>query len=189
MNSASTAVSTWVIDQTHTIAEFSARHMMVSTVKGRFRSLQGAIQWDEADPSRSSVDATIDVASIDTSEPQRDGHLRSDDFFNAEKYPTISFRSTRIEVEDEQHAKIHGLLTIRDVTKEVVLETELEGRITDPYGKQRAGFSAEAAISRREFDLKWNMLLEGGGAIVGDRVKITLHVEAVLQGETPAQTA
>jgi polyisoprenoid-binding protein YceI len=174
-----TAVSTWSIDASHSIAEFAVKHMMVSTVKGRFGSLEGTLHIDEANPTASSVTASIDVASIDTHEPQRDAHLRSDDFFNADQYPAITFRSTRIERVNDERWKVHGDLTIRDVTQPVTLDTEFDGQGADFEGKQRAGFTAETQLSRKEFGLKWNALLETGGAVVGDRVKVTLHIEAV----------
>lgn len=174
-----TAVRTWNIDASHSIAEFAVRHMMVSTVKGRFGRLEGAIEGDEARPAASSVRATIDVASIDTHDEQRDAHLRSDDFFNAEKYPHITFVSKRVERVDEERYRIVGDLTIRDVTKEVVLDAEFEGQVRDPYGNQRAGFSATTQINRRDFGVSFNAALETGGVIVGDKVKITLHIEAV----------
>ncbi len=175
------ATTTWAIDPVHSIAEFSVKHMMISTVKGRFRTVAGTIQLDEANPANSSVTAEIDVASIETGEAQRDGHLRSDDFFNAEQYPQLTFRSTRIEKKSDEEWKIAGQLTIRDVTQDVTLDTEYSGQITDPYGKQRAGFTAETTLSRKEFGLKWNALLETGGAVVSDRVKVTLHLEAIRQ--------
>jgi len=181
MATAQTAVSTWTIDPVHSIAEFAVKHMMVSTVKGRFRSMEGSLRIDEADPSASSVSASIDVASIDTAEPQRDDHLRSDDFFNAEKYPHITFRSTRMERVDDTNWKVIGDLTIRDVTREVVLDTEYAGQITDPWGKRRAGFDAQTSISRKEFDVKYNSLIETGGVVLGDNVRIDLHIEAVRQ--------
>ncbi len=174
-----TAVRTWNIDPAHSIAEFAVRHMMVSTVKGRFGSLEGAIEADEANPLASSVRATIDVASIDTHDEQRDAHLRSDDFFNAEKYPHITFVSKRVERVDDENYRVVGDLTIRDVTKEVVLDTEFEGQVRDPYGNQRAGFTATTQINRGDFGVNFNGVLETGGVIVGDKVKITLHIEAV----------
>jgi len=174
-----TAVRTWNIDASHSIAEFAVRHMMVSTVKGRFGRLEGAIEGDEANPTASSVRATIDVASIDTSDEQRDAHLRSDDFFNAERYPHITFVSKRIERVDAEYFRIVGDLTIRDVTKEVVLDTEFEGQVRDPYGNQRAGFTATTQINRGDFGVSFNGALETGGVIVGDKVKITLHIEAM----------
>lgn len=175
-----TAVATWNIDASHSIAEFAVKHMMVSTVKGRFGTLEGAIEGDASDPLTASVTASIDVASITTNEPQRDAHLRSDDFFNAEKFPNITFASKRVERVDAENYRVVGDLTIRDVTKEVVLDTEFEGQILDPYGNQRAGFTATTQISRGDFGVNFNGLLETGGVIVSDKVKITLHIEAVL---------
>lgn len=174
-----TAVSTWAIDGAHSLAEFAVKHMMVSTVKGRFTRLEGTIHLDESDPTRSSVTATIETASVDTGEPQRDAHLRSDDFFNAERFPTLSFRSTRIERLSDERWRIAGELTIRDITRPVVLETEYEGQIKDAFGMQRAAFTAETAINRRDFGLNWNGVIEAGGVIVSDKVKITLHIAAV----------
>ena len=174
-----TAVSTWNIDASHSIAEFAVKHMMISTVKGRFATLEGAIEVDEANPLASSVTASIDVASIDTKDEQRDAHLRSDDFFNAEKFPKITFASKRVERVDADNYRVIGDLTIRDVTKEVVLDTEFGGQVADPWGNQRAGFMATTQVNRKEFGLKWNNLLETGAVAVGDKVKITLHIEAV----------
>lgn len=182
MTTTHAAVSTWTIDPAHSIAEFAVRHMMVSTVKGRFRSLEGAITLDEDHPERSSVVATIDVASVDTAEPDRDAHLRSDDFFNAERYPKMTFRSTRVERIDGEQWKVYGDLTIRDVTKGVVLDTGFEGRVKDPWDNERVGFSATTELNRKEFGLRWNQVLETGGVVVGDRVKVDLHIEAVRQG-------
>lgn len=176
-----TAISTWMIDPAHSIAEFAVKHLVITTVKGRFRDLEGTLEIDEAQPENSSVSASIDVASIDTGVADRDAHLRSDDFFNAERYPKITFRSTRVERIDETKYKVHGDLTIRDVTKPVILDTEFEGEVDDPWGNRRAAFTATAQISRNEFGVKWNQLIETGGAIVGDNVKITLHLEAVRQ--------
>jgi polyisoprenoid-binding protein YceI len=173
------AVSTWNIDASHSIAEFSVKHMMVSTVKGRFGSLEGAAEIDEQNPLLSSVRATIDVASITTNEEKRDAHLRSDDFFNAEKFPNITFASKRVERVDAENYRVVGDLTIRDVTKEVVLDTEFEGQVRDPYGNQRAGFTATTQISRSDFGVSFNGALETGGVIVSDKVKITLHIEAI----------
>lgn len=173
------AVNTWNIDASHSIAEFSVKHMMVSTVKGRFGTLEGVAEIDESNPLASSVRASIDVASITTNEPQRDTHLRSDDFFNAEKFPKITFISKRVERVDAENYRVVGDLTIRDVTKEVVLDTEFEGQVRDPYGNQRAGFTATAQISRGDFGVNFNGLLETGGVIVSDKVKITLHIEAI----------
>ncbi len=176
------AVSTWNIDASHSIAEFAVKHMMISTVKGRFGALEGSIEGDEANPLASTVRASIDVASIETKDEQRDAHLRSDDFFNAEKFPKITFVSKRVERVDAENYRVIGDLTIRDVTKEVVLDTEFEGQVADPWGNQRAGFTATTQISRSDFGVNFNGLLETGGVIVSDKVKITLHIEAVRAG-------
>ncbi|GBD12007.1 Protein YceI [bacterium HR24] len=175
------AVSTWVIDPSHSLVEFSVRHMMVATVKGRFRTFEGTIRLDETNPENSSVEVTIDTASIDTNEPQRDAHLRSDDFLNAEKYPKITFRSKRVELLGEDRARVIGDLTIRDVTREVALDVEYLGRTRDPWGKERIGFSAQTAINRHDFGVKWNAVLDTGGVVVADTVRINLEVEAVKQ--------
>jgi polyisoprenoid-binding protein YceI len=175
------AVSTWEIDPYHSTAEFTAKHMMVATVKGRFKIANGTLNIDEGRPERSTVTASIDVASVDSGVADRDAHLRSNDFFNAEKYPYFTFRSTRIEPGDGGNWRMHGDLTIRDVTRPVVLDVELEGRGVDAYGKDRAGFTATTKINRRDFGVNWNGVIEAGGVIVGDTVRITLHVAATRQ--------
>ena len=177
-----TKTSTWTVDPTHSIVEFAVKHFVVTTVKGRFREFEGTLQIDAAHPENSSVSASINVASIDTAEGDRDTHLRSDDFFNAEKYPKITFQSTGVERLDDTNYRVRGDLTIRDVTKPVVLDTEFEGEVDDPWGNRRAAFTATTQISRKEFNVRWNQLIEGGGAVVSDNVKITLHIEAVRQG-------
>lgn len=173
------ALSTWTIDPVHSVPEFAVKHMVVSTVKGRFTGIDGTISFDEANPERSSVVATIDAATIDTGEPQRDAHLRSADFFDVERYPHITFRSTRVERVGEDRYRIAGDLTIRDVTRPVVLDAEYEGQIKDAYGKQRAAITATTQIDRRDFGLNWNAVLEAGGFVVSNTVKITLHIAAV----------
>lgn len=181
MSNAAVASRTWNIDTGHSVAEFSAKHMVVSTVKGVFRDWSGIIQFDETDPASSSVEATFKVASIDTGVEMRDNHLRSDDFFNAEQYPQMTFRSTGVIVEDATHFTVNGLLTIRDVTKPAALDVEYDGRIVDAYGKNRAAFTAQTSINRREFNLNWNGVIETGGVVVGDKIKVTLHIAAVAQ--------
>jgi polyisoprenoid-binding protein YceI len=176
----STGTTTWTIDPAHTSVEFSLKHLMISTVRGRFGAVTGTIVLDEANPLASSVTAEIDVTSIDTRQEQRDAHLRSADFFDVETFPSIRFTSTRIE-RDGEHFDVYGDLTIRDVTREVVLHTSDEGRGGDPWGGQRAGFSATTKIDRRDFGLTWNQALETGGVVVGNDIKITLEVEAVKQ--------
>lgn len=172
---------TWQIDPSHTLVEFAVRHMMVSTVKGRFGRVAGTIVLDDADLTRSSVRADIDTTSIATGDEQRDGHLRSVDFLATEEFPTIAFVSTRVEPLGEDRARVTGDLTIRGVTREVVLDAELNGQGQSPFGKQVAGFSARTSISRKDFGLNWNVGLEAGGVLVGDTVKISLEVEATAQ--------
>ena len=179
MTTTRTATSTWTIDPAHSSAEFAVKHLMVSTFKGNFRSLEGTVHLDEDNPASSSVVASVDVASVDTQNPERDAHLRSDDFFNADLYPKMTFRSTRVEQVGEKNWKVIGDLTIRDVTKEVVLDTEYEGRIVDPWSSERIGFAARTELSRKEFGVRWNTLLESGGVVVGDKVRIGLNIEIV----------
>ena len=175
--------STWTADPMHSIAEFSVKHLVVATVKGRFRELEATLHIDEANPENSSVEARIAVASVDTNVQARDADLRSDNFFSADKYPYITFKGTRVERIDGERFRLTGDLTIRDVTKEVVLDGEYAGQIDDPYGNKRAGFTATTQISRSAFGVKWNQVLEAGGVAVGDSVKITLHLEAIRQKE------
>ncbi|HET6281384.1 MAG TPA: YceI family protein [Polyangia bacterium] len=173
--------SNWNIDAVHSGINFSIRHMVVSKVRGRFAKYTGAVSLDDGDLAGSTVEATIDVASIDTGTPQRDAHLRSADFFDVEKFPEIRFRSRRIEkvdVDDGRY-RVIGDLTIRDVTREVSLDVEYGGRAKDPWGNERAGFVAKAAVDRKDFGLKWNQALEAGGVLVGDRVEIEIEVQAV----------
>jgi len=179
---AETGVSTWTIDPYHSSAEFAVKHLMVSTVRGRFGGVEGALRIDEADPAASSVSASIDVATVATGVEQRDQHLRSGDFFGAEEFPRMTFASTRVERRDGERWRVTGDLTVRDVTKQVVLETESEGRGQDMDGKERAGFTATTTLNRKDFGLTWNALLETGGVAVGDTVKITLGIEAIRAG-------
>ena len=168
----------WRLDPTHTHVEFSAKHLMISTVKGRITDVAGSIFIDERTPKNSSVEVTLNAATIDTRTDQRDQHLRSGDFLDVEKYPQIRFKSTRIEG-DRNEFKLTGDLTIRDVTREVTLNVQFEGQTKDPWGGERVGFSANGKIDRRDFGLTWNMLLEGGGLTVGNDIKISIEVEAV----------
>ena len=174
----SPATTTWKIDPSHTHADFAVRHLMISTVKGRFAEVQGTVRTDESNPAASQVDVTIGVSSIDTREPQRDAHLRSADFFDADNFPQITFRSTRVDGRGDSF-KLTGDLTIRGTTREVVLDVTTEGRGKDPWGGERAGFSASTRIKRSDFGLTWNQLLETGGLAVSDDVKISLDVQLV----------
>lgn len=166
------------IDPAHVYIEFTVRHMMVHNVRGRFGKVSGTIDLDEDDLTRSSVEVEIDVASLDTREQQRDAHLLSPDFLDVAKYPVITFKSRRIERHGDGY-RVIGNLTIHNVTREVTLDTEFAGLIADPWGNTRAGFSAETSINRRDFGLTWNIALEAGGWLVGDRVKIVLDFESV----------
>ena len=172
----------WELDPAHTTVEFSAKHMMITTVKGRFSDVSGTIEADEAHPDRSSAEASIDAASVDTRNEQRDTHLRSADFFDVEQNPVISFRSKRVEGaagKAGDRFKVIGDLTIRGTTKEVTLDTTYEGKIRDMEGKERAGFSATTSIDRRDFGLVWNQALETGGLLVGNEISIEIEAEAV----------
>ena len=171
----------WQIDPAHTVIEFAVKHMMFATVKGRFGGVHGTIVEDTADPSRSSVEVEIDAASIDTREEKRDAHLRSPDFLDVQSYPTITFTSSRVEHAGQDRLRVIGDLTIHGTTREVVLDTTINGRGTNPFGLEVAGFTAETTINRRDFGLTWNMALEAGGVLVGDTVKVLLEVEAVKQ--------
>ena len=171
--------TTWTIDPAHTDVSFSVKHLMISTVRGRFADVKGTITLDGTDVTDSRVEAEIAAASIDTRQEQRDAHLRSADFFEVEKYPTIAFRSRRIERIKGDRYRIVGDLTIRDVTREVVLEGTDEGRGRDPWGGERLAFSATTSIDRREFGLTWNQALETGGVLVSNEIKISLDVQAV----------
>ena len=172
------AKTQWKLDPIHTAVEFSAKHLMITTVKGRITDIEGSIYTDERDPKNSSVEATLKATSLDTRTDQRDQHLRSADFLNVEIYPEIKFRSTKIEG-DRQEFKLTGDLTIRDVTRPITLDVTFEGRTKDPWGGERVGFSASGKIDRRDFGLTWNQLLETGGVTVGNEIKIGLEVEAV----------
>jgi polyisoprenoid-binding protein YceI len=168
----------WKLDATHTSVEFSAKHLMITTVKGRIADVEGTIEIDEKNPRNSSVEAVLKAASIDSRTTQRDDHLRSGDFLNVEKFPEIRFRSTKIEGGREEF-KLTGDLTIRDVTKPITLDVTFEGETKDPWGGERAGFSAKGKIDRRDFGLTWNQVLEAGGVAVGNEIKINVEVEAI----------
>ncbi|HEU5423644.1 MAG TPA: YceI family protein [Nitrolancea sp.] len=176
-----TGISTWTIDPVHSSVEFSVKHMMIATVKGQFSQVEGLIRFDPASHETAEVDAKIDTTSITTFNEGRDNHLRTNDFFNAEEFRYITFTSSSVEKAGQDHYKVHGDLTIRDVTKPVVLDTEFDGQIVDAYGKDRAAFTAATEINRRDFGVNWNAAIEGGGVVVSDKVKITLHISAVRQ--------
>ena len=173
------ALEKWNFDTVHSNIGFSVRHLMISKVNGHFKTWSGTLSIDEENPANSAVEVKIDAASIDTKEQQRDDHLRSPDFLNAAKFPHIVFKSTRVEKVAGDRYKITGDFTIHEVTKPVVLDAEYFGRQKDPWGGERAGFSAKTSIDRRDYGLVFNIPLDGGGVVVGERVDITLDVEAV----------
>jgi polyisoprenoid-binding protein YceI len=170
---------TWAIDPIHSDVSFTVRHMMVSKVRGRLSKVEGEIRIGD-DFLDSSVEARIDLSSIDTNNEQRDAHIRSADFFEVEKYPAMTFRSLRVRAKGEDYV-VEGDLTLHGVTRPVELALELNGFTKDPYGGTRAGFSASTEINRRDFGVDIHMPMDGGGAVVGDRIQIALEVEAVLQ--------
>src|SRR5580700_3305067 len=177
--------SLYTLDRAHSTVEFVVRHLMIAKVRGSFTAVDGHIELTPGSELPRGIDATIEAASIDTREDQRDAHLRSADFFDVEKYPTLSFRSTRIEGTPEE-LNIEGGLTFHGVSREVSLSAAFEGRATDPWGGVRVGYSAHTTINRKDFGLNWNAALETGGVLVGDEVRIELNIEAVLQGPLPS---
>jgi len=172
------SMNTWTIDSGHSAASFSLKHMMVATVRGHLAGFSGAIDFDEAAPEHSSVEVRIPTATITTGMEARDNHLRSRDFFAAEEFPFVVFKSTGIEPDGDAF-KIHGDLTIRDVTRPVVLETTLEGIVPGMQGGRLAAFEAHTKIKRADWGLNWNKAIETGGWLVGDEIKIDLDLEAV----------
>lgn len=173
----------WEIDPSHSQAIFSVKHMMISTVKGHFNVLSGHLHIDEENSANSWVDAQADAASIDTRDQARDGHLRSPDFFEVEKYPIITFKSTKIEHIEDNEYKVTGDLTLHGVSKQVVFKAEYAGQGKDPWGGTRAGLTATAKIDRRDFGLSFNHNLETGGVLVGNDVRIEIDLEAVYKAE------
>jgi polyisoprenoid-binding protein YceI len=170
----------WTIDTSHSEVHFTVRHMTISKVRGRFRLFSGMLVIAEV-PEASSVDVTIEAASIDTGDEQRDAHLRSAEFLDVERYPHITFRSTSVGPGDRDRWDVIGDLTIRDVTRTVMLAVEFCGVTPDPWGNIRAGFVGTTEIDREDFDITWNQMLEAGGFVVGKGVKVELDIEAVLQ--------
>jgi polyisoprenoid-binding protein YceI len=172
--------TTWNIDTAHSVAEFKVRHMMISNVKGQFAKVTGVLYLDESDLTDSRVDVLIEAASIETRDAQRDAHLKSADFFDVEKFPTLSFKSTRIGLVRDGELAVEGDLTIRDVTRQVLFSVEGPTPPTkDPWGNTRVAVSATTKINRKDFGLTWNTALETGGILVGDGVTIALDVEFV----------
>ncbi|MBI4957319.1 MAG: YceI family protein [Myxococcales bacterium] len=179
----------WQLDDVHTHVGFSVKHMMVTTVRGQFKSYRGTLKLDPKDFTRSRFEGEIDVASIDTGNQQRDDHLRTNDFFDAPTHPKIRFASTRIEPKSEGEFVVHGELTIRGVTRPVALDVEFHGTSKNPYGKTVAGLSARGTVNRKEFGVVYNALLETGGVAIGEKVKLEVDVEAAYAEESVATAA
>ena len=173
----------WIIDPAHTRAEFTARHMMVANVRGQFTDITGTVDFNEEHPTQSTLDVKIGVASVNTREEKRDAHLKSPDFLDAENYPYLTFKSKRVQKTGNNTGRIVGDLTIRDVTKEVMLDVDYNGQAKSPWGTTSAGFTAATKINRKDWGLNWNVALETGGWLVGDEVKINLELEIVKQAQ------
>jgi polyisoprenoid-binding protein YceI len=181
------ATVNWQIDPAHTTVEFAVKHMMFTTVRGRFKSLTGAIEVDEQNPNNSKVEVEIDATSIDTGVADRDAHLRSADFLDADNHPKITFKSTRVEGAHNSAGdsfRVVGLLTIRGKALEVALSSTFEGVGKDPWGNERAGFTATTEIDRREWGLMWNQALETGGLLVANKLKIEIEAQTIKQAAT-----
>jgi polyisoprenoid-binding protein YceI len=173
----------WNIDYSHSAVEFSARHLMIARVRGQFEKFTGEVHLDENAPQNTTVAVKVETASINTLDANRDGHLRSADFFESDKYPYMTFESRRVEVLDENHACLSGDLTIRDTVHPVNLEVEFNGTARSPWGTESAGFSARTRINRKDWGLNWNKALEAGGVLVGDDIDINIELELVKQME------
>ena len=176
---------TWDLDPAHTRLGFAARHAMVATVRGNFGVFSGVIRIDHADPTRSTAEVHVDAASLTTGNDQRDGHLKSPDFLDAEKDPELVFRSSRAEVVDEDTYKLYGELTVRDQTHPVTLELDFQGSSPDPFGNQRAGFEGRTTINRKDWGVNWNAALETGGFLVSDKAILEIDVSAIKLTPTP----
>ena len=180
--SAPTLAATWQIDPAHSNVSFSVRHMMVSNVRGEFTKVSGTVEGDEKTPAQAVITATIDATSINTREAKRDDHLKSPDFLDVAKYPTITFKSKKIEPSGAGQFKLTGDLTLHGVTREVVLDvSDVTPPIKDPMGKTRAGAHATTKVDRKDFGINWSKVMDGGGLMVGDEVAISIDVEATTQ--------
>ena len=177
------SVERWEIDSGHSGVNFSVRHMVVAKVRGKFSRWSGVLRAADGDEARASVEVVIDASSIDTGVADRDAHLKSPDFLDVAHHPEITFRAERSERLTPERLRVSGELTIRGVTRPVVLDVEYAGRTKDPWGHERAGFAARTSVDRKDFGLTWNQVLEAGGVVVGDRVEIEIEVEAVKQAE------
>jgi len=175
------AIERWEIDSSHSGIHFSVRHLVIARVRGQFIRWTGTVLAPEGDFSRATVDVAIDASSIDTSVADRDAHLKSADFFDVATYPELTFKTSRVEPQRDGRLRLVGDLTIKGVAREVALEVEHHGLAKDPWGNERAAFTAKTSVDRKDFGLTWNQVLETGGVMVGDRVDIEIEVEAVRQ--------
>lgn len=173
----STTTRTFVVDKAHSEAIFQVRHLL-SRVRGRFSGFEGTIEFDEQNPENSKVDFTVHTKSIDTNQPDRDTHLRSEDFFAVEQFPTLTFRSTRITRRRDNQFDVAGDLTIRGVTRQVVIPVEYLGKAKDPWGNEKLAFEGEFTLNRKDYGLNWNAALETGGFLVGDEVRVNISIQA-----------
>ena len=176
------ATTTWQIDPAHTAASFAVKHLMISTVRGEFKGVTGTVVWDDKDVTKSTVDVTIDATTVNTGEPNRDKDLKSDKFFDTEKFATMTFKSKKVESAGAGKLKVTGDLTIHGITKEVVLNVDgPTPAVKDPWGNTRIASSATTQVNRQDFGVKWNANMDGGGVVVGDTVNITIDLEMVKQ--------
>ena len=179
---AGAAPSQWAIDPHHSAAQFAVKHLMISTVRGEFHGVNGTVNWDDKDITKSTIDVTLDATSVDTREPDRDKDLKSENFFDVAKYPTMTFKSRKIEQAGAGKLKVTGDLTMHGITKEVTLDVEgPTPPIKDPWGYTRVALNATTTINRQDFGVKWNKTMDGGGVVVSDNVNITIDAELVKQ--------
>jgi polyisoprenoid-binding protein YceI len=175
----------WNLDKAHSEIEFKAKHLLITTVTGRFKDYEATVETEGEDFTKTKIEFTADTASIETGNEQRDGHLKGDDFFASQKYPKLTFISTSVEKKDDEHYIVKGDLTIRGVTKPIVLNVEYGGIAKDPWGGTRAGFTVRGKINRKDFGLNWNVLTEGGGMLVSEEVQMVANVQLVKEEKTP----
>jgi polyisoprenoid-binding protein YceI len=177
----------WITDPNHSHIEFRVKHMMLYTVRGAFKQFSIDVDYNPSAPEDTRMDVRIETASLDTGAADRDGHLRSPDFFDVEAYPLMTFTSKRIKLMDSTHAKLTGDLTIKNVTREITLDVEYSGQVTNPWGQTSVGFTAWAVVNRKDWDLTWNLALESGGWLVGDDISINIDLELVKEQEKVAE--
>lgn len=183
------ATTIWQLDPAHTNVNFRVKHLVIATVRGKFNQFSSTVTSEGADLTTAKIEFTLDAASLDTGLSDRDNHLRSDDFFNSEKYPEIRFVSQTIQKSGENEYRLDGQLTIRDITKPLSLRVEYGGQVVDPWGQTRAVFEVTGSIRRKEFGLRWDALTEAGGAVVSDEVKIEVNVQYILQQQVAGEAA